>query len=316
MKSSGWFWTMLIAGAVAGSVSTAQEKKPPVKKTPDLTTTFAASDPDFKIQGEYEGEVAGKGKYGAQVVAKGNGKFEVYFLAGGLPGAGWDGKFRVAVNAATKANAVSFATQSWTGTIAEGTISGETFKLKRVERKSPTLGAKPPDGAVILFDGTSADQWSGGQIVDGNLLYRGTTSKKGFAVGKLHLEFRTSYQPKAGGQGRGNSGVYILGKEIQVLDSFGLDGKDNECGGFYGFAKPAVNMCFPPLAWQTYDVEIKPDDKGDLRATVLHNAVRVHKDFPIAKKGAKPATINLQDHGNPVVYRNIWIVPAESTEKK
>ena len=315
MKTSGVFWTMLIAGVLGGSVSVAQ-----VKKTPDLTTAFAASDPDFKIQGEYEGEVAGKGKYGAQVVAKGNGKFDVYFLSGGLPGAGWDAEFRVIVNAATKDNAVTFSTKSWSGTIADGTLSGETsggtFKLKRVERKSPTLGAKPPEGAVVLFDGKNLDQWDKGQLVENDLLYRGTTSRTGFAVGKLHLEFRTSYQPKAGGQGRGNSGVYILGKEVQVLDSFGLEGKDNECGAFYSSAKPAVNMCFPPLAWQTYDVEIKADEKGDLRATVLHNGVIVHKDYPIAKKGAKPAGIHLQDHGNPVVYRNIWIVPAEPTEKK
>ncbi len=316
MKTSGWCWTILIAATVASPFSLAQEKK-----TPDLTTKFAASDPDFKIQGEYEGEVSGKGKYGAQVVAKGNGKFEVYFLAGGLPGAGWDDKVRVVIDAVTKEKAVSFTSRSWTGTIAEGILSGDTagggtFKLKRVERKSPTLGAKPPEGAVVLFDGKNSDLWDKGQIVENELLYRGTTSKKGFAAGKLHLELRTSYQPKAGGQGRGNSGVFVLGKEIQVLDSFGLEGKDYECGAFYSSAKPAVNMCFPPLTWQTYDVEVKPDDKGDLRATVLLNGVKVHDGYPLAKKGARPSGIHLQDHGNPVVYRNIWFVPADAPEKK
>src|SRR5438094_2469942 len=122
MKTSGVFRIVLIAAVLGGSVSTAQEKK-----TPDLTTKLAASDPDFKIQGEYEGEVSGKGKYGAQVVAKGNGKFHAYFLPGGLPGAGWDpAKLRVMVDASTKANAVTFATKSWTGTIADGTVSGNT----------------------------------------------------------------------------------------------------------------------------------------------------------------------------------------------
>src|SRR4029077_939988 len=104
-------------------------------------------------------------------------------------------------------------------------------------------------------------RWGCAKLAEEKFLFRGATTKDNLPVGKLHLEFRTPYQPKAGGQGRGNSGVYILGKEIQVLDSFGLKGENNECGGFYGSAKPAVNMCLPPLTWQTYDVEIKPDVK-------------------------------------------------------
>jgi len=289
------------------------------QKEPDLTTKAADADPDFKVQGEYEGDVADKGKYAAQVVALGGGKFDIYFLAGGLPGAGWDTKSRAKVGAVTADGKVKFSSDAWSGAIADGTLNGKAdgkdFSLKRVERKSPSLGAKPPEGAVVLFDGKSADEWAKGQVVDGNLLYRGTTSKKGFATGKLHVEFRCPYQPKARGQGRGNSGVYVLGKEIQVLDSFGLEGKNDDCGAFYGSAKPAVNMSLPPLAWQTYDVEIKPDDQGDLRATVLHNGVKVHENYPIAKKGAKAAGIYLQDHGNPVVYRNIWLVAAEPEKK-
>jgi hypothetical protein len=265
--------------------------------------------------------VAGKGKYGAQVVARGNGKFEVWFLSGGLPGAGWDRKVRSKVAAATKDRVVTLAGGEWSGTFSDGklpgkTKGGESFTLKRVERKSPTLGAPPPKDAIVLFDGKNASEWAGGRIVDGKLLYRGTTSKKGFATGKLHLEFRTPYQPKASGQGRGNSGVYILGREIQVLDSFGLTGAKDECGAFYGSAAPLVNMCLPPLTWQTYDVEVRPDDQGKLLATVWHNGVKVQDKFPIAGKGAKPAGIHLQDHGNPVVYRNIWFVPGKAPARK
>ena len=75
-------------------------------------------------------------------------------------------------------------------------------------------------------------------------------------------------------------------------------------------------MCLPPLVWQTYDVEIKLDEKGNHLGTVRHNGVKVHESFPIAKAGAKPATINLQNHTNPVVYRNIWLVPGNSASDK
>jgi Domain of Unknown Function (DUF1080) len=304
------FLSLLLA---SGTEAAQDKKKPAPKKPAEVFTNPAEAGPDFAIQGEYVGEVPAKGKYGAQVVALGAGKFDVYFLAGGLPGAGWDTKTRAKVGAATEDGKVSFSGSGWSGTIAAGVLNGKTdegsaFTLNHVERQSPTAGAKPPAGAVILFDGSSADTWKGGKLVDGNLLACGTSSKQGFATGKLHVEFRTPFQPRARGQGRGNSGVFVHGREIQVLDSFGLKGEKNECGAFYGHARPAVNMCLPPLSWQTYDVEVKPDGKGKLVATVLHNGVKVHEDFPIAKEGARAASINLQNHGNPVVFRNIWFV--------
>jgi hypothetical protein len=130
--------------------------------------------------------------------------------------------------------------------------------------------------------------------------------------------------PKASGQGRGNSGVYLQNRyEVQVLDSFGLKGENNEAGGIYSKHKPRVNMAFPPLTWQTYDIDFMAarwDAEGEktanARITVRHNGVLVQDNVEIDKEttsagmkdGPGPGPIQLQNHGNPVAYRNIWIV--------
>jgi hypothetical protein len=129
---------------------------------------------------------------------------------------------------------------------------------------------------------------------------------------------------KARGQGRGNSGVYLQNRyEVQVLDSYGLAGLDNECGGIYKIGRPRVNMCAPPGQWQSYDMTFKAarfnnaGNKTDkARLTVVHNGVTIHDDIEIpgptggALDGdeSRPGGIYLQDHGNPVQFRNIWVV--------
>ena len=130
--------------------------------------------------------------------------------------------------------------------------------------------------------------------------------------------------PKATGQGRGNSGVYLQGRyEVQVLDSYGLKSEDHDCGGIYGIATPLVNACKAPTVWQSYDIDFtspkfvdgKKTEPG--RISVLHNGIKIHDDVKLTKDnttsgaGGDPATagpIMLQDHGNPVQYRNIWLV--------
>lgn len=297
-------------------------------------------DADFSIQGEYKSQ--GDGIFGAQVVALGKGTFDLYWLEAGLPGDGWEpGKARTVLHGAVKGEGVEFSADKEAikavminKKLLVTDAAGKQHTLERVERKSPTLGAKPPEGAVVLFDGSSADAWDKGVLKDGYLQATNCFSKQHFSDYHLHVEFRTPYKPFARGQQRGNSGIYMNGRwETQVLDSFGLEGHDNECGGVYSLSKPRLNMCFPPLAWQTYDMDFtaaKFDAEGNRtawpRVTVRLNGVVVHENLELKKNNTAAAPIAapldtpagpvfLQDHGNPVVYRNIWVLPNKQDGK-
>ena len=166
----------------------------------------------------------------------------------------------------------------------------------------------------------------GGKLVEGNLLNNGISTKRKFKDYKAHIEFRLPFMPDYRGQGRGNSGFYFLQGtyELQILDSFGLKGENNECGGIYTIKAPAVNMCYPPLSWQTYDVDYKAarfdaDGKKIIAhpvVTVYHNGVKIHDklEIPYCTEDHKrvittnAGAIHLQNHGDPVYFRNIWLV--------
>ncbi|MBS0202351.1 MAG: DUF1080 domain-containing protein [Planctomycetes bacterium] len=291
----------------------------------------AQADADFQVQGEYAGTIQPDDamKLGIQVIALGGGKFHAVGYHGGLPGDGWDGKDKHEADGELKDGAVTFQSGDVSAVLRDGTItirdgSGNTLgECKKIVRQSPTLGLKAPAGAVILFDGSTADNFNGGKL-DGKLLVQGVTSRQKFQNYSMHLEFLLSYMPTARGQGRGNSGCYAQGRyEVQILDSFGLSGEHNECGGIYSVKKPDVNMCLPPLSWQTYDIDFtaaKYDAAGkklkDALMTVKHNGVLIHSDVSIPKattaapvaEGPEPGPLYLQDHGNPIRFRNIWVV--------
>jgi len=327
-----WQLVLSILGGVAvlaADDKPGQNPKPQTRNQKPPASTFTdptMAGPDYADQGEYKNDWGG-----AQIVALGANGFRMVTYRGGLPGDGWDKEFKQETSGERHGDKIVFTgTNNYRAELADGKITintdtGGPYTMTRTERKSPTLGAPPPPGAIVLFDGTSADEWKGGHMDERHLLQAGTTSKRIFTNFTLHLEFLLPFKPLGRGQDRGNSGVYLQDRyECQVLDSFGLKGENNECGGIYTLHKPAVNMCFPPLTWQTYDIDFtaaKWDETGkkteNAIVTVRHNGVVIHDHAELKKEtpggGMKevPAGggIQLQGHGNPVFYRNIWIVP-------
>ncbi len=214
----------------------------------------------------------------------------------------------------------------------DGSETGE-FTLKRIQIKPPTLGMKPPKGAAVLMDGTEATfekEWNRNyrwvRQGDGSIGPVGSSivAKKSFGSAQYHIEFRTPYMPGDRGQGRGNSGVYVAGRyEVQVLDSFGDKPANNLCGGIYQIATPIVNACLPPNEWQTYDITFHAakfeghKKVKNAEIAVKHNGIVIHDKVSlpritpggVSSKEAAEGPLLLQDHGNFVTFRNVWIQP-------
>lgn len=217
----------------------------------------------------------------------------------------------------------------------------DKFKAAKPEDLKDAEGTKPPEGAVVLFDGKDFSNWvkrdgksevkwtlRDGGVMEG-VKGHGDIMTKGTFGGafKLHLEFRVPYEPGAAGQGRGNSGVYVQGRyEVQILDSYGLKSGKNDCGAIYGVAAPSVNACKAPTVWQSYDIEftapkVENGKKTEpARMTVTHNGIKIHDNVAVTSDNttaglggdiAKPGPILLQDHGHPVQFRNVWLLPSK-----
>ncbi len=212
--------------------------------------------------------------------------------------------------------------------------------LPPIVKPHPLQNTVPPADAIILFDGKNADQWQStraGNPIAWDVDHEKATltikpgsgsivTRESFAAAQIHLEFATPADAAREGQGRGNSGIYIQSRyEIQILDSFENETyPDGQCGSVYGQYPPLVNASRAPGTWQTYDIIFHPptfdEQKSKTAAgtiTVFHNGILIQDHVQLQgptmaaphgdETGIGP--IYLQDHGNAVSYRNIWLRP-------
>jgi len=315
-------------------------------------TAWAAETVMGNYEGKWYGDEGLEGDLSAKVADEGKGNYRAIVkvdIGEAEPAKGvMQGKQKgdkVEFKGAVEAGGIPDRVYHSTGQIFEGKFTGRfagpdeqgTFEMKKVTKKSPTLGAKPPKGAIVLFDGKDLSKWETkkGQanpwkLVEGAMeIVPGApdiTTKDEFGDFKLHLEFRIPLMEEARGQGRGNSGVFLPGncEELQILDSFGFELSNGSCGAIYDQKPPDVNASLPPGEWQTYDITClvpRFDEKGTMiRKTILtmyHNGVLIHDRFPAKRQtgrrhGEHFRGILLQNHGNPVRFRNIWLLPLKS----
>ena len=287
------------------------------KETPTWTDakTAAAEFPGFAFLGEYVMD-----DQAIQVVPCQD-RFYLSIYQGGLPGSGWD---------------VGTIQHEW---VTSDAIENRMKGYEKIDRSSKLEFTKPPTNAIVLFDGSDMKQWGHGKIKNG-LLQAGAGTKRKFQDFTLHFECLVPFKPELplSHPDRGNSGVFAVGAyEVQVADTFGLDFSPSAwtemkqlkkpstwCGSIYGLRAPDVNMCLPPLSWQTFDVKFTAarfeNDKkvSSARMTVHQNGVLIHDNFELPEgtgggpSGPRPEVtegpIYIQNHHNPTQYRNIWVV--------
>ena len=310
---------------------------PPTRTVKDPLHRAASGRSELRVDGRVRGrdpsgETAAGEANGCSVcrfVRSANNEFEAVSFLGGLPGQEGHEPEPVRMIGRRSDNfvilsggpfAIIVETDSCLLLDREGNKVG---RLERIQRTSPTLGAPPPPDAIVLFDGTNIDQFTNAQMTEEGLLMQGADLKPMFQDFNLHVEFRVPYMPQADGQSRGNSGLYLQSRyECQVLDSFALDPLFNGLGSLYRFKAPDLNMAFPPLVWQTYDIQFTAprwaSDGSKIRdahITSWVNGVKVQDNVALpnktgAGKQEEPLLLptKIQDHGDPVRFRNIWLI--------
>jgi len=291
--------------------SFAASKLTPVPVYTDVKSATEAV-ADFPLVGEY---ISKDGKAAIQVNMLPESTLLVAQYAAGLPGDGWDGS---AIISSLK---------------SPEELKAVLIGFQKIERHSPSLGKPAPQDAILVFP----DDFT--NVKNGIMMAGGQTTRD-LGSFHMHIEFMLPFKPDRylTSQDRGNSGIYIFNNyEIQVIDSFALDlASENNaietqslntqwCGALYRTKTPDVHMVFPPLQWQTYDIDFTaPEFDGNkkvkpARISVWHNGILIHDDVELQKgtgNGAKKpqlaqGTVFFQNHGNPVMFRNIW-----ATERK
>lgn len=328
MQRTALFWVFLVL------VSTGNDAAADENASPSIESNRV----DLAAQGEYRGwqqtnrSSRSLQPIGLQVIARGDGKFEATKYVGGLPGERRYRPKRYLLEGRRAGEFVELIGENFDILLEGGAavvldkearVAGE---LTRVERISPTLGLQAPPDAIVLFSNGEASRLMNPRISEDGYLLAGTQTTEPYQHFRMHAEFRLPFRPEANGQERGNSGFYLQSRyEVQVLDSFGLAGLNNECGALYKQRAPDLNMCFPPMQWQTYDIDFRAPVIGadgqkreNARISVWHNGTLIHDDVEIISKtgagqpeGRNPLPTKIQDHGNPVEFRNLWLVETE-----
>ena len=325
----------VVAVALASSVGSsvlAQDAAP--QPLPRVAFTEPPTDDvDLNLLGEFVGSVQIEdGKFetmGLQLRPIGDGRFDALHYRGGLPGQEGYSAETLKLIGVRSGDLLVLSGGPW-AVFADGercTLIDRNGKLlgqlERVHRGSPTMGAKPPEGAMVLFDGKSTDQFVKAEMTPEGWLKAGADLNPMLQDFDLHLEFRVPYMPNSQGQSRGNSGCYLQSRyEVQVLDSFAELPTFNGCSSLNRTTSADLNMCYPPLVWQTYDIRFTAPrwaaDGSKLRnarITVWQNGVLTQNDVELANKtgAGKEESPTLtptkfQDHSDPVVYRNMWVI--------